>query len=97
MVVAYVVFWFIMPRMVYKKAQTFKDSFKANLNEQEFVLENERGRKGWAWGEFSSFMESPHFFHLYFNPRCFFIVPKEAFEGDDVHAARKIFKEKIKS
>lgn len=90
-------FWFIMPRMVYKKAQTFKDSFKANLNEQEFVLENERGRKGWAWGEFSSFMESPHFFHLYFNPRSFFIVPKEAFVGDDVHAARMIFKEKIKS
>jgi hypothetical protein len=89
-------FWFIMPRMVYKKAQTFKDSFKANLTDQEFVLENERGRKGWAWQEFSTWMESPHFFHLYFNPRSFFIVPKEAFVGDDVHEARRILKEKIK-
>ncbi len=89
-------FWFIMPRMVYKKAQTFKDKFKASLHDDEFALENERGRKGWAWGEFSSFMESPHFFHLYFNPRSFFIVPKDAFDGDDVHTARMIFKEKIK-
>jgi hypothetical protein len=40
-------------------------------------------------------MESPYFFHVYFNPRSFFIIPKDAFEGDDVHAARNILKEKI--
>ena len=37
-----------------------------------------------------------HFFHLYFNSRSFFIIPKEAFEGDTEHLARKIFSEKIK-
>jgi hypothetical protein len=89
-------FWFIMPRLVYKKAQTFKDTFKASLTSTEFALENERGRKGWAWKEFSTWMESPHFFHLYFNSRSFFIVPKEAFVGDDVHTARGILKENIK-
>jgi hypothetical protein len=90
-------FWFILPQNIYKKAQTFQDSFKANLTDTEFSLENERGRKAWPWAEFSTWMESPHFFHLYFNPRSFFIVPKEAFEGDEVYEARKIFKEKIKA
>ena len=70
--------------------------FKAIINEDEFALENERGRKGWAWQQFSTFIESPHFFHLYFNSRSFFIVPKEAFDGDAEHEARRLFKEKIK-
>jgi hypothetical protein len=92
-----ILFWFLLPKMIYKKAQTFQDKFKAILSTDEFALENERGRKGWAWQEFSTFMESPHFFHLYFNSRSFFIVPKDAFEGDNLHEARNIFKEKIKA
>lgn len=91
-----ILFWFLLPKMIYKKAQTFQDTFKAIINEDEFALENERGRKGWAWQQFSTFIESPHFFHLYFNSRSFFIVPKEAFEGDAEHEARRLFKEKIK-
>jgi YcxB-like protein len=92
-----ILFWFLLPKMIYKKAQTFQDTFKAILSNEEFTLENERGRKSWVWQEFSTFMESPHFFHLYFNSRSFFIVPKEAFSGDDIQEARSIFKEKIKS
>jgi hypothetical protein len=42
-------------------------------------------------------MESPHFFHIYFNPRSFFLIPKEAFDADGVDQARKIFKENIKN
>ena len=91
-----ILFWFLLPKMIYRKAQTFQDTFKAIINEDEFALENERGRKGWAWHQFSTFMESPHFFHLYFNSRSFFIVPKEAFDGDAEHEARRLFKEKIK-
>ncbi|MEY2916385.1 MAG: hypothetical protein RIS73_99, partial [Bacteroidota bacterium] len=45
--------------------------------------------------DFSTWMESPYFFHLYFNSRSFFIVPKDAFEDDEVHEARKILREKI--
>jgi hypothetical protein len=41
-------------------------------------------------------MESPHFFHLYFDSRSFFIVPKEAFPGDAEQAARKMLTAKIK-
>lgn len=88
-------FWFLMPYMVYRKADTFRDSFKAILTDDSFRIENERGGRSWNWKEFSAWLESPHFYHLYFNSRSFFIVPKEAFEGDDVHAARNFLRTKI--
>jgi hypothetical protein len=90
-----IVFWFSLPNMIYRKAATFKDRFRAILSDKDFRIENERGGRSWEWREFSTWIESPHFFHLYFNSRSFFIVPKEAFEGDDVHEARNIFKAKI--
>ena len=90
-----IVFWFVLPQMIYKKSPTFKDRLQAILTTDEFRIENERGGRSWAWAEFSTWMESPHFYHLYFNSRSFFIVPKDAFINDDVHEARKIFKEKI--
>ncbi|CAN5796521.1 hypothetical protein BH11BAC4_BH11BAC4_10000 [soil metagenome] len=91
-----ILFWFLLPTIIYKKAQTFKDRFRANLGNNEFSIENERGSKGWEWSQFSTWMESPHFFHLYFNSRSFFIIPKDAFGGDDEHEARKILAAKIK-
>ena len=90
-----IVFWFVLPNMIYRKAATFKDRFCAILSDGEFRIENERGGRSWPWGDFSTWIESPHFFHLYFNSRSFFIIPKEAFEGDEVHEARKIFRAKI--
>jgi len=90
-----ILFWYSLPYMVYKKADTFQDRFKAILGDESFRIENERGGRSWNWSEFSSWIESPHFYHLYFNSRSFFIVPKDAFEGDDVHEARKIFRAKI--
>ncbi|UEG51143.1 YcxB family protein [Ferruginibacter lapsinanis] len=91
-----IIFWFILPIMIYRKSATFKDRFKASLDNNEFTIENDRGSRSWPWTDFSTMMESPHFFHLYFDTRSFFIIPKEAFEGDDEHEARKIFAQKIK-
>ncbi|MDB5201616.1 MAG: YcxB family protein [Ferruginibacter sp.] len=88
-------FWFLLPTVIYKRNATFRDDFRVHLDHTEFSIENERGRRSWAWTSFSSWMESPHFFHLYFNPRSFFIIPKEAFDGDEVHEARKVLAEKI--
>jgi hypothetical protein len=90
-----IVFWFLLPRMVYNRNETFRDRFQAILTSNEFRIENERGGRSWPWEDFSTWMESPYFFHLYFNPRSFFIVPKEAFEGGEVGEARKIFKARI--
>lgn len=91
-----IIFWFILPVMVYKRAKTFTDTFKANFNTDFFSIENKTGSRRWEWKEFSSYIESPHFFHLYFNTRSFFIIPKDAFLNDDVHAARKIITGNIK-
>ena len=91
-----ILFWFLLPLIIYRRAQTFRDKFRVLLDQNEFGIENDRGGRGWKWSEFSTWLESPHFYHLYFNSRSFFIIPKEAFPGDDVHEARKIFKEKIK-
>jgi hypothetical protein len=89
-------FWFIMPRTVFRKAQTFQDTFKASFTEEGFGIENERGSRHWAWPELSNWLESPHFFHLYFNPRSFFIIPKDAFAGDAVHEARQVLQQHLK-
>ncbi|MES2847533.1 MAG: YcxB family protein, partial [Bacteroidota bacterium] len=78
------------------RSVTFRDRFRAILSDNSFTIQNERGSRSWQWNEFSETLESPHFFHLYFDSRSFFIVPKDAFEGDDVHEARKILREKIK-
>jgi hypothetical protein len=90
-----IVFWYLLPQMIYKKAPTFQDRLQAILTASEFRIENERGGRSWPWADFSTWIESPHFFHLYFNSRSFFIIPKEAFADDEVHEARKILKEKI--
>ncbi len=89
--------WRLLPLSVYKKSQTFQDQFSMDLNEQDVVLQTERGSHAWQWREFSSFLESPHFFHLYFNSRSFFLVPKDAFkELDALQQARALLKEKLK-
>jgi hypothetical protein len=90
-----IAFWFILPYSIYKKAATFKDGFKVSLEDQHLFLENERGSKSWPWTAFSSLIESPHFFHLYFDSRSFFLIPKSAFEGDAVMDARSFFAKKI--
>ena len=90
-------FWFLLPLIIYKKSDTFKDKFKATLGAEDFSIENDRGSRKWPWTAFTSSMESPHFFHLYFNSRSFFLVPKDAFkELDALQQARTLLKEKLK-
>ena len=91
-----ILFWFLLPRIIYRKAPVFKDRLRATLGPSYFEIENSKGSRSWEWNEFSTWMESPHFFHLYFNSRSFFIIPKDAFEGDEEHEARKVFMGKIR-
>ena len=88
-------FWFALPMIIYRRAATFKDSFRVRFEPQHMFLENERGSRSWPWRSFSTFIESPHFFHLYFDTRSFFLIPKEAFIEDDFEV-RKFLKEHIK-
>ncbi|MBC8033506.1 MAG: YcxB family protein [Chitinophagaceae bacterium] len=73
--------WSMLPRNIYRKSQTFKDEFSMTFDQDGVVLKNERGNmQNWAWQNFTHYLESPFFFHLYFNTRSFFLVPKDAFE-----------------
>ncbi|MDQ2718964.1 MAG: YcxB family protein [Bacteroidota bacterium] len=90
-------FWYILPSVIYRKAATFKDRFKVSFEDQHMFIENERGSRSWPWTAFSSMMETPYFFHLYFDSRSFFLIPKQAFENDQLHGIRIFLKEKIKS
>jgi hypothetical protein len=90
-------FWFAMPAMVYKRAATFRDKFTMRFEDEGFSLSTDRGSKKWPWKALSTFMESPNFFHLYFDSRSFFLVPKNGFSGrDEIHEMRALLKEKVK-
>mgnify|MGYP001797501959 CR=1 FL=1 len=89
-------FWFILPNIIYRKATTFKDRFKVSFEDQHMFLENERGSRSWPWTAFSSVIESPHFFHLYFASRSFFILQQEAFTVEHLYEARQLLNDKIK-
>ncbi len=83
-------FWFLLPYSIYKKEKTFRDIFIVALNNETFELRNERSQREWDWRDFSHYMETPHFFHLYFSARAFFLIPKSAFGGDAEHEARQL-------
>lgn len=89
-------FWFILPYSVYGKAATFKDSFKLNFRESGVLLENDRGFMEWPWKKFSNYFETPHFIHLYFDSRSFFLVPKAAINNEaDMSELRVLLNRKI--
>ena len=88
--------WFILPGVVYRRAATFQDHFTMDFGEEQFTLGNERGSRSWPWKALSSFLESPHFFHLYFDSRSFFLVPKSGCKtSDEIFQLRQLLKEKI--
>jgi hypothetical protein len=91
-----IAFWIVLPGIIYRRATTFKDRFRVSFEQQHLFLENERGSKSWPWKDFSDFVESAGFFHLYFNSRAFFLVPKSAFRSEDLQEIRKFLKQKIK-
>ena len=92
-----ITFWFALPGLVYRRASTFRDHFTMNFEDKGFSLGNERGSRSWPWTALSKFLESPHFFHLYFDSRSFFLVPKSGFSNrDEIFELRQMLKEKIK-
>jgi hypothetical protein len=90
------VVWRILPQSIYRRSHTFQDKFSMDINEKEVVLTTVRGQKAWPWPVFSKFIESPYFFHLYFDPRSFFLVPTDAFNNiEERQEARRLLREKI--
>ena len=90
-------FWFVLPGMVYRRAATFRDSFTMHFEEKGFSVGNERGSRAFEWRSLSDFLESPNFFHLYFDSRSFFLVPKNCLkDSDEVFQLRQLLKVKVK-
>ncbi len=88
-------FWYILPVTIYKKSATFRDHFTILFKDDFVRLENERGHVDWAWNKFTNYFESPNFFHLYFSPKSFFLLPKENMNGDFAHELRGVLGKKI--
>src|SRR5258706_6739846 len=42
-------FWFILPGMVYRRAETFRNNFSMDFKEDGFTLSHERGFRSWPW------------------------------------------------
>lgn len=91
-----ITFWFILPGIVYRKAATFRDHFTMNFETTGFSLGNERGSRSWEWKSLSSYLETPHFFHLYFNSTSFFLVPKVAFSDNERVEMRDLLRAKVR-
>ncbi|ULQ51130.1 YcxB family protein [Flavihumibacter fluvii] len=90
------VVWRILPNSIYKQSATFQDDFGMSINDQQITLNTSKGTQSWPWQRFSKFLETPYFFHLYFDNRSFFLVPKDAFENiTDQQEARNLFKKMI--
>lgn len=91
------VIWRLLPNSVYKQSKTFKDDFLMQFREEDVQLDTGRGTQHWNWNRFSKFVETPYFFHLYFDNRSFFLVPKDAFSTiTEQQEVRDLIKRKIK-
>jgi len=89
-------FWFLLPGMVYRRNATFRDHFKMDFEDNDFTVGNERGSRSWPWTVLKEFLETTHFFYLYFDKASFFLVPKNAFEDHDaIYEFRHLLKEKV--
>lgn len=88
-------FWFVLPGLVYRRAATFRDQFTMNFEDNGFTLGNERGGRQWSWKTVSHYLETPHFFHLYFNATSFFLIPKGAFDRQQITEMREILRTKV--
>lgn len=95
-IVLMISFWFILPFMVYRKSVTFKHEFSMTFSEDGFTLAHEHGSKFWEWTKLSSYLESPHFFHMYFDSRSFLLVPKSGCKNtDEVAELRNLIRSKV--
>ncbi|MFV0604885.1 MAG: YcxB family protein [Niabella sp.] len=88
--------WFILPGVVYRRAQTFQHHFTMYFNEDDFTLEHDKGRRNWPYTALKTFKETPNFFHLYFDERSFLLVPKDGFKTiEDIAALRNLLRQKL--
>jgi hypothetical protein len=87
-------FWYILPNQFYKKTTLFKESWDFSFTDKEAKLIGALGEASWYWENVTHYFESPYFFHFYFSPKSFFLIPKETITIEDKHIIRGILKDK---
>ena len=91
-----VAFWIWLPALIYRRSKTFRDQFTVEIQDNHLFIETEKGSKSYAWREFTEYFETPGFFHLYFDSRSFFLLPKQGFRSDeDLQKARTLLRENV--
>ena len=87
-------FWYILPQIFYKKTNLFKQEWEFDFTEKEASLQSRVGQAYWEWDSVTHYFESPVFFHLYFGPKSFFLITKEAISNENQQRIREILKHK---
>ncbi len=93
-IVLMVFFWYALPNLFYKKTELFKQQWAFSFNAQQAKLIGDLGEASWDWESVTHYFESPEFFHFYFGPKSFFLIPKLTITQDDQHIIRGILKGK---
>lgn len=91
-IVLMLLFWFILPWWFYRKTQLFKYVWQFSFDYKGANLVCEQGEAAWTWAEVVHYFESPAFFHFYFGPKSFFIIPKAPIANEDQHLIRGFVK-----
>ncbi len=95
-IVLMLVFWILMPRIIYSRTKSFKENFITTINQDEVTLQSELGARTWPMQQFTNWFESPHFIHLYVAANSFFIIPKDPFTESQLTEVRVLFQKNIK-
>jgi hypothetical protein len=93
-IILMVFFWYVLPNLFYKKTELLKQNWEFNFNETFARLTGSLGEASWDWATVTHYFESPEFFHFYFAPKSFFLIPKAEISIEDQHIIRGILKDK---
>jgi hypothetical protein len=93
-IVLLLLFWFLMPNIFYKKTALFSYDWNFSFDNQKASLQSLQGEAAWSWEEVSHYFESPHFFHIYFGPKTFFLIPNDNMTIEVKQTLRAILKKK---
>jgi hypothetical protein len=78
-----VVFWFILPHSIYKKAKTFSEpSISLQYGDEGIAIGTHAGARQLSWNSFNRVLETTDFFYLYRNNNAFFLIPTAAFRSE---------------
>ena len=87
-------FWYLLPNLFYKKTELLKQPWNFDFNASGAKLTGALGEASWEWNSVTHYFESPDFFHFYFSPKSFFLIPKDEISVEDQHNIRGILQDK---